>query len=136
MEQFLWTDTEEQICSSLVKLPIPRFVAFYNGTGEQPERQILRLSDAYRHRTEQPELELTVTMLNINPGRNRELLDVCTFLKEYMQYVTKIRNHRKEKTLEEAVKQAVEECIFEYDEEATLQYIRQDEFQQGKTDCT
>ena len=146
-------DEKRLYSSSLVKLPTPRFVTFYNGTGEQPERQILRLSDAYQHRTEQPELELTVTMLNINPGRNRELLDACTVLKEYMQYVTKIRNYRKEKTLEEAVEQAVEECIwedilkefllknkkeamevciFEYDEEATLQYIRQDEFQHGK----
>ena len=28
----------------------------------------------------------------------------------------------------------MEVCIFEYDEEATLQYIRQDEFQQGKAE--
>ncbi len=139
--------------TSLIKIPTPRFITFYNGTKEQPEKQILRMSDAFECPMEQPELELIVTMLNINLGNNQELLDTCSVLKEYMQYVTKIRTYMKEKTLEEAVKQAIEECIkedilrefllkhkreamevciFEYDEEATLQYIRKDEFEQGR----
>ena len=30
-----------------VKLPAPRFVIFYNGLSEQPDRQIIKLSDVY-----------------------------------------------------------------------------------------
>ena len=139
--------------SVLVKIPAPRFVVFYNGSREQPEKQILRLSDAFEYRMENPELELVVTMLNINLGKNHQLLDTCSVLKEYMQYVTKVRSYMKEKPLEKAVEQAIEECIkedilrefllknkkeavavsiFEYDEEATLQYIRECEYAQGE----
>ena len=32
---------------SLVKIPTPRFVIFYNGVEEQPEQYKLKLSDAY-----------------------------------------------------------------------------------------
>ena len=60
--------------SRLVKLPAPRFIVFYNGRGERPEKEVLRLSDAYYTREEDPELELKVTVLNINAGNNRELL--------------------------------------------------------------
>lgn len=33
--------------STLMKIPTPRFVVFYNGVDYQPERKILKLSDAY-----------------------------------------------------------------------------------------
>ena len=32
--------------STLIKIPAPRFVVFYNGTEEQPEQQVLKLSEA------------------------------------------------------------------------------------------
>ena len=41
--------------------------------------------------TDQPELELTVRVLNINPGHNEVLLESCAILKQYMQFVTKVR---------------------------------------------
>ena len=52
---------------------------------------ILKLSDAYEVPTDQPELELTVRVLNINPGHNEVLLESCSILKQYMQFVTKVR---------------------------------------------
>ena len=52
---------------------------------------ILKLSDAYEVPTDQPELELTVRVLNINPGHNEVLLESCAILKQYMQFVTKVR---------------------------------------------
>lgn len=57
---------------SLVQIPTPRFVVFYNGTEEQPERQILKLSDAFEKKVAEPEIELKVLMLNINLGKNKE----------------------------------------------------------------
>ena len=53
---------------SLVKIPTPRFVIFYNGVEEQPEQYKLKLSDAYEQPMENPELELTCTVYNINKG--------------------------------------------------------------------
>lgn len=39
---------------SLVKIPVPRFVVFYNGNAVRPERQILKLSDAFEKTTSGP----------------------------------------------------------------------------------
>ncbi len=66
--------------TKLTKTPYPRFVVFYNGEREEPERQILRLSDAYLKQADEPDLELKVIMLNINYGKNRELMENCESL--------------------------------------------------------
>ena len=48
--------------------------SFYNGAEEQPEQYDLRLSDAFVHKVEKPEIELTCRVYNINYGRNQRLL--------------------------------------------------------------
>ena len=139
--------------SKTVKIPTPKFVVFYNGVTEQPEKREYRLSDAFEKTAEQPELELIVTVLNINHGNNEELLTSCTILKEYMQYVERIRKYLSEMKIEEAVDRAVTECIqegilaeflmknraeaiemsiFEYNEEAHMKSIREDGYDEGK----
>ena len=78
--------------STIIPLPTPHFVTFYNGVDPMKEDEmILKLSDAYEVSTNQPELELTVRVLNINPGHNEVLLESCSILKQYMQFVTKVR---------------------------------------------
>ena len=132
--------------SRQIKLPTPKFVVFYNGTDEQPEKQTLRLSDAYEKQLEEVELELTVTVYNINYGHNQKLLEACQTLKEYAQYVAVVREYAKEMPLAEAVESAVDSCIrqgiladflrknraeaiemsiFEYDEEKHLKSERE-----------
>lgn len=97
-----------------VGIPAPHFITFYNGTVKQPERQVYKLSDAYCREEKDPELELKVTVININPGCNQELLERCESLKGYMSFVEKVRAGREAMpTLEEAVHQAVNECISE-----------------------
>ncbi|MBD5555666.1 MAG: hypothetical protein HDQ95_10115 [Roseburia sp.] len=139
--------------SKMVKIPTPKFVVFYNGVAEQPEKREYRLSDAFEKTAEQPELELTVTVLNINPGKNEELLEGCRMLKEYMQYVERVRKYLPEYGIEEAVKRAVTECIqegiladflmkyraeaiemsiFEYNEEAHMKSIREEGYDEGE----
>lgn len=138
--------------SKQIQIPVPRFVVFYNGTVDQPEKRILKLSDAYKTEASDPDLELKVTMLNINLGHNKELLDKCRTLKEYAIYVDRVRTHSKEMAIEEAVRLSVDECIqegvlagflsaqraeviamsiFEYNEEIELKKIREDEYSLG-----
>lgn len=102
-------------------------------------------------KTGRPELELLVTVLNINPGKNETLMESCTLLKEYMQYVEKVRGHLSKYSLAKAVNLAVDECIcegivaeflsrnkaeaiavsiYEYDEEKHLKNL----FEEGKAE--
>lgn len=99
--------------SRLVRIPSPRFAVFYNGADPQPERRTLRLSDSYEKKQDNPELELAVTVYNINPGYNEEIMDACRTLKEYAMYVERVRTYAKQMPLAEAVERAVDECIAE-----------------------
>ena len=100
----------------LIKIPTPRFAVFYNGEEKQPEQYELRLSDAFEHPMEHPEIELVCTVYNINYGKNRELLGKCPFLKEYMTFVDYVReNHRINgyEQLEHSIETAIDRCIEE-----------------------
>ncbi len=138
--------------STLVKIPAPRFVVFYNGTEKQPERKVYRLSDSFSKKQDKPELELIVTVLNINAGNNAEILGNCKTLREYMQYTDKVRGYALQMPIEEAVEQAITECIkediladflkknraeamevsiFEYNEELHLANLRREGYEEG-----
>lgn len=95
-----------------VRIPAPRFIVFYNGTEKQPERQTCKLAGLFSREEKEPELELKVTVININPGYNRVLLEKCESLRGYMIFVKKARDKKDAGIrLEEAVRQAVDECI-------------------------
>ena len=97
--------------TTLIKIPTPEFVVFYNGTREQPDRKMLQLSDSFEVPADEVKLELLVTMLNINIGHNQELMAQCKTLRDYSLYVEKVRAYTKTMLLEEAVERAVNECI-------------------------
>ena len=139
--------------STLVKIPAPRFVVFYNGVQKQPEQKIMYLSDAFEKRMDNPEVELRVTMININLGSNSQLLEECKLLKEYAQYVEKVRRYARKFPIREAVNLAVDESIregilvefltqyraeaievsiFEYDEEVHMSFVRAEGIEQGR----
>jgi hypothetical protein len=100
----------------LLKIPTPKFAVFYNGTQEEPEQYEMKLSDAYEHPTDKPELELICRVYNINKGKNRELLEKCPILKEYMVFVEYVRQYNKEtgyEDLEKAINEAINRCVEE-----------------------
>jgi len=98
--------------STRVRIPAPRFVVFYNGTEKRPEVEEFRLSDLYEIPDTDPQLELKVTVLNINPGNNEALLQSCKVLDEYMRYVNCVRKHLAEShSIDDAVSSAIDECI-------------------------
>ena len=94
-------------------IPNPNFIVFYNGQEKMSERLELKLSDSFLVPTDNPELELKVTVLNINEGMNEQLKEKCPELKEYMQYVDRVRRYSRETSLRDAVVKAVDECIRE-----------------------
>ncbi len=137
---------------SLVKIPAPRFIVFYNGKEKQPERRVYNLSDAFSKKQEKPELELIVTVLNINAGNNAEILGKCKTLREYMQYIERVRGYATHMPIKEAVERAITECIrediladflkrnraeamkvsiYEYNEEQHLATVRSEGYEDG-----
>lgn len=100
---------ENLYSATIVRIPTPKFVVFYNGTGFQSEQQILKLSDAFEKKQDEP--ELTVLVYNINPEHNRELLEACRMLKEYAQYVETVRIFAREEPFSASVEHAVDHCI-------------------------
>lgn len=69
------------------------------------EEKILKLSDLYDVKTDEPELELRVKMLNINPGYNNKLMETCKVLNEYCQYVSRVREYAKEMPIADALEE-------------------------------
>ena len=111
-----------------VQIATPHFAVFYNGTEKRPEKEVLKLSDAFVHHTDTPEIELTVTVYNINPDNNTQLLEKSEVLRSYMIFVNRVREnleHQKkiaqnapeydeaayEEELEVAINEAIDHCI-------------------------
>ena len=76
-----------------VQIATPHFAVFYNGTEKRPEKEVLKLSDAFINRTDTPEIELTVTVYNINPNNNTQLLEKSEVLRSYMIFVNRVREN-------------------------------------------
>ena len=153
-EYQMLVDKKSLYSTAVQKIPTPRFLVFYNGEDRNvPDRQELRLSDAYENPTREPELELKVTMLNINAGHNQKLLEGCHILWEYAEYVARVRKYASQLPLDEAVEQAIGECIregilaeflrhnraevyqmsiFEYDKEEEEKKLRKAEYEYGR----
>ena len=97
--------------STLQKIPTPQFVVFYNGLKNEPDRQVLRLSDAFQ--TKGGCLECEAVMLNINYGKNRELMEKCRRLEEYAIFIATVREYAADKkgSLGTAITLAIDVCI-------------------------
>lgn len=148
MKQQLYTESPLQI-------PFPVYLVFYNGMKEELERKEIPLSNLFiqNEKELQPALECTATLLNINLGHNRELMEKCRILKEYAQFIQMIRSKiASELPFQEAVESAVNECISkgilseilrknktevidviltEYDENEFREFLKEDSWKKG-----
>ena len=145
-------DKKSLYSSTLQKIPAPNFIEFYNGSTVISDCTELRLSSAFECLTGEPKLELIVTVLNVNEGHNADLMQHCSMLKEYAQYVARVRHYASDMPLNQAVKRAVDECIregilaeflarnrnevismsiFEYDKELEEKKLRKAEYEYG-----
>lgn len=97
----------------LVKLPTPEFIVFYNGREEQPDENLLKLSDAFEPEPiAEPMLECKARMLNINYGHNEKILQACKRLHDYSYFMKEV-NGGIDRGMEpaEAIATAMEYCI-------------------------
>lgn len=138
--------------SRRIRIPAPHFFVFYNGEEECPDRDVVKLSDLYYVKEEDPSLELKAVVLNINKGHNPELMETCRTLREYAEYTDRVRRYAKEMPLEEAVERAITECIregiledflrknraeamkvsiYEYDAQKHIEMEREDSYKDG-----
>ena len=111
------------------------------------------MSDAYSVKEENPALELTAVMLNINRGHNEKLKGLCKSLKDYSEYTARVREYADTMPISEAVEQAICECIqegilaeflkqnraeakqvsiYEYDEEKHMRQEREASWEEGR----
>ncbi|MCL2601819.1 MAG: Rpn family recombination-promoting nuclease/putative transposase [Treponema sp.] len=103
-----------------IPIPFPVFIILYNGNAEIPDRMVLKLSDLFEHpgiltAEQEAALELSVTVININHGRNKEIAEKCETLAAYSAFIGKVKEFEKEtKDKAEALKLAIKYCK-EYD---------------------
>ncbi|MDD3340393.1 MAG: hypothetical protein PHS82_16255 [Lachnospiraceae bacterium] len=154
MQGYLAVNEIDIYSSSLVKIPTPKYIVFYNGTKDYPDAQTLNLSDAFQ--TPGGCAEFSALMLNINLGHNQELMKQCRTLEEYAVFIDKIREFQHIKaTIEEAIDAAADYCIehnilktfllknrnevrqlilTEYDEKKHLRIVRRDAKEEGRVE--
>ncbi len=131
----------------LLKIPTPQYYVLYNGKKKVPDRQVLKLSDAFMVPVKDGTFEWTATVLNINYGHNEKLLSACKPLREYAIFISMIKEYRQKYTDQNiAIERAIDDCISqnilrdfllerkaeamhtlltEYDEEAVMEGLRQ-----------
>lgn len=140
----------------LVKLPTPQYYVFYNGDRDMPDKQLLKLSDAFIEPPREGCFEWTATILNINYGHNKKLLSNCKTLSDYGILIKTINDYKqKYNEINAAIENAIDYCIehdvlkdfllerkteamhtllTEYDEKKTMEYLRQDAYDDGVTE--
>jgi len=102
-----------------ISIPYPEFYVLYDGIDPYPDKETLRLSDLFENPQElglpekaYPLLELEVQVLNINEGRNSEIVNRCKKLSEYSLFIAKVREYKeKYDDLLKAIKEALKYCM-------------------------
>ena len=99
--------------SKSISIPWPEFYVLYNGTKPYPDNSIVKLSDLFERPQELPEkshplLELEIKVININEGKNEDIVKQCKVLADYSAFIAKVRFFLKETgDLKEAIEKAI-----------------------------
>ena len=101
-----------------VSIPWPEFFVLYNGKEPFPDKAVLKLSELFVNpkniglpEKTNPLLELEIKVLNINEGRNEEIITRCKKLAEYSAFIARIHAFWKELgSLEDGIKEAIKHC--------------------------
>ena len=111
-------DTKGLYTTHQIRIPRPEFIVLYNGKAPFPDEKICKLSDAFEEcgslgvlEKENPALDLSVRVININQGRNEKIVQKCKVLAQYSAFIAKAREFEgMHEDREEGLKQAVIYC--------------------------
>ncbi len=138
----------------LIQLPYAKLIVFYNGERFQPDKTRLKLTDAHPEGAK-GDIQVKVTMLNVNYSRNRKLMQNCRPLSDYSLFTSNVRKWNKKVDMEDAVEAALEELpddsevkrlilenkaavtkmiLFEYDEKGVMESLKQEAWEDGKAE--
>ena len=153
-ERYIQENELNKYGRTLIRLPVPRLIVFYNGSDSLPEEATLRLSDSFTDISD-ADVEVRVHMLNINAGKNKRLKEACEPLLEYCWLVDAIRERRKVLNLSDAIDASLREMPdsftikpfliahqaevtgmleTEYDEKKTMELFRKEGWTEGHTE--
>ena len=104
--------------TTLIKIPAPQYIVFYNGNEDAEDVTKYRLSDAFIDFHEPCDFEWTATMININKNHNETLHKKCKPLYDYCIFVDRIKNNiknnmEKEAAIDEAIEWAIKQNLLE-----------------------
>lgn len=107
------TRPEDLYSRRKIYLPNPKYVVFYNGTEKcfEEEQKVLHLSDSFEKADKSGDFEWTAVMININQGKNKELMEKCKALKDYSIFVAMVRENSCNADIKDAIIKAVDDCI-------------------------
>ncbi len=109
------------------------FLKCFRANSTINSKHIFYKYEAYENLIGEPRLELKVVTLNINEGHNNELMEQCQILREYAQYVARVRKYTKEmEFLRKNKSEVIAMSIFEYDKEEEEKKLRKAEFEAGE----
>ena len=109
-EKLITEQKKNKYGRTLIRLPVPKLVVFYNGTDEQPDESILRLSDAFdENRRADADVQVRVRMVNINQGHSAQLMSACEPLREYTEFISRVQELEATMSLQSAIDQAITE---------------------------
>jgi len=101
--------------TTLIRLPAPKLVVFYNGLADQPEERTLSLSDAFAEAVrDEADISVRVRMININRGHSAGVVNSCKPLNEYTWLVDRVRTYGSQMPLEAAVDRTLREMPEDY----------------------
>ena len=132
--------------STLIELPTLEFYVLYNGK-KRLDKYTLKLSEAFKSKTDFPKLELEVKVIDINYNKMQDTdLKNCKILSEYSFVIDTVRKY--DGDVERAVKECSEKGVLadylrhygsevvnmlfeEYNAEKALEIKGQEEFEKG-----
>ncbi len=152
-EKYIKENELNKYSSTLLQLPVPKLVVFYNGIRDKQDEIILNLSDSFDERVRaEADVEVRVRMLNVNYGHNQKILDVCRPLNEYAWYIDTVRQYHRTMEIESALSRAIDDMpkdftirqfmmihksevfsmlLCEYNEEETMNLFKKEGIQEG-----
>ena len=109
---------EARYKEALYKIPTPEFYVFYNGKKKIDKECIMKLSDAFIEKQEEPVCEVKVKFTNIRGenGENLPVVQKCDILKQYCKFMEIVEYYKaqlKDQPTDEEMKSSIDKAIEE-----------------------